>query len=355
MSISISQSLSDKISSFSLLCAAMVVGIHVAEFQEHGTMMWWWSRIGHYGVFLIAVPFFFAVSGFFLAGHFKENGWWRRGCLKRVRSLLIPYVIWSSVAVIMTLGMVLGANILHGRGLSANIPISWEWWALAFGFNPFIYPGVVPLWYLRTLMIFVLISPLLYQTVKLFGAKTLIVIYVVCGTVIVFASGRFQLFMRYTFSLNGLFFFVLGMIIRLGEYKLESKNKLIHWAALVLGAAVLGFSICFCEIETRAFFFVRMIYVPLFLYAAWNLLPMVKLPGWLSSVAFPIFLLHVLVWRLLGAIDMATHQYYFAFLRPESFYAWGVKWIVGFGGSLMLALLLRRLFPRFAKIAFGGR
>ena len=51
-------SISEKVKSFSLLCAAMVVGIHVADQQPEGTAMWWWSRIGHYGVFLIAVPFF---------------------------------------------------------------------------------------------------------------------------------------------------------------------------------------------------------------------------------------------------------------------------------------------------------
>ena len=146
MSISISQSLSDKISSFSLLCAAMVVGIHVAGFQEHGTVMWWWSRIGHYGVFLIAVPFFFAASGFFLAGHVGEIGWWWRECVKRIRSLLVPFVLWSGVAVLMSLAMMFAANIMHGRGLVTNFPTSWKWWALSFGVNPFIYPGVVPLW-----------------------------------------------------------------------------------------------------------------------------------------------------------------------------------------------------------------
>ena len=352
---SIPKRLSDKISSFALFCAAMVVGIHVAGFQEHGTVMWWWSRIGHFGCFLIAVPFFFAASGFFLAGHFKEEGWWKRECLKRTQSLLVPYVIWSGVAVLMVLGMVLAANVLHGRELSANIPSSWKWWALAFGMNPFCYPAVVPFWYLRTLMMFVVISPLLYQAIKWGGARILVVIYVASGAILVFAGGRFYLFMRYTFSLNGLFFFVLGMVMRLGECTLESRNRLLPLASLFFGIVALGCSILFCEVETRLFSLLRMVYVPLFLFAMWNLLPSVKLPRWLSSAAFPIYLLHVLVWRLLGAIEMAAHRHCFVFLRPEDFYGWGIKWIVGFGGSLMLALLLRRKLPRFASIAFGGR
>lgn len=145
------------------------------------------------------------------------------------------------------------------------------------------------------------------------------------------------------------------MIIRLGEYKLETRNQLIPWGALVLGVVALACSIRFCEVETRAFSIVRMIYAPLFLFAIWNLFPTVKLPPWLSSAAFPIFLLHVLVWRILGAIELATKIRCFGFLRPESLSAWGVKWAIGFGGSLMLTLMLRRMCPRFAGIVFGGR
>ena len=347
--------ISEKVKSFSLLCAAMVVGIHVADQQELGTAMWWLSRIGHYGVFLIAVPFFFTASGYFLAKHCSEAGWWCRECRKRVRSLLVPYLVWSAVAVLLTIGMIAGANMVHGRELLQNIPCSWKWWARAFGINPFCYPGMVPLWYLRTLMIFVFVSPLLYIAVKRGGAKILLIIYVASCAVGLFAYGHLYLFMRYTFQLNGMFYFVLGMIVRLRGYDVEMKSWIMPFISLLFGIVVLGYSICSFEVGTRTFEVVRLIFVPLFLFALWNLLPLVKLPQWLTSTAFPIFLLHTLVWRFLGAVSCATKTHIFAFLDPDGLCQWAIKWMVGFCGSLMLAVCMRKMFPKVAAIAFGGR
>ena len=171
----ISEELSHKISFASLLCAAMVVGIHVDGYQIPWSGMWLWNRFGHNGVFLIAVPFFFTVSGFMLAGHYAcldsdsrlfDWGVWRDECVKRIRSLLVPYLIWCSAAVLLACVPAIAANLLHGRDLLANTPSGWRWWTIAYGLYPFTYPNVVPLWYLRTLMILVFISPLLYLTVK---------------------------------------------------------------------------------------------------------------------------------------------------------------------------------------------
>lgn len=346
--------LSEKIKSFALLCTAMVVGIHVAGYQEHGTVMWWWSRIGHCGVFLIAVPFFFTASGFFLAGHFVEFGWWRRECLKRIRSLLIPYVIWSVVAIVLKISIIVAVNFAHGRGLLENMPTSWRWWTRAFGVYPFCYPEVVPLWYLRTLMIFVFISPLLYCAVKWVGWRILLVIYLAHGVIGVSDGDRFHLFMHYTFTCCGLSFFILGMILRIGEYAVEAKGKMIPIVSLLMGILVLVVSFV-VSVESRWFLIARMAFIPLFLYSLWNLMPTIKLPTWLCSAAFSIFLMHVLVWRLIGAVELAMHANCFGFLRPSNMVDWGVKWIVGFGGALALSVVLRKAFPKFACIAFGGR
>ena len=58
----VSGPLSEKIRSFSFLCAGMVVGIHVSGMDGSGNLLWFWNRVGHYGIFLIAVPFFFLVN-----------------------------------------------------------------------------------------------------------------------------------------------------------------------------------------------------------------------------------------------------------------------------------------------------
>ena len=158
----VSSYISAKIKFFSLLCAGMVVGIHVSGIEEQWSVMWWWSRIGHYGIFLIAVPFFFVSSGYFIAGHFNEDGWWLREVRKRCKSLFVPFVIWSVVAVLLMVGKSFCANVLQGRDLLSNISNDFNFWLKAFGLYPFAYPELVPLWFIRSLMIFVFISPLLY-------------------------------------------------------------------------------------------------------------------------------------------------------------------------------------------------
>ena len=87
-----------KVSNASFFAALMVVAIHTSGREpwtiENGTALWWLEAIGHCGVFGIAVPFFFICSGYFLARHMEECGWWRRECIKRARTLLAPYVFW---------------------------------------------------------------------------------------------------------------------------------------------------------------------------------------------------------------------------------------------------------------------
>lgn len=86
----ISSETSRKISNIGLLCALMVVCIHTPWPLKMPSL-----AIVHFlrrGIGQMAVPFFFAVSGVFLAAHFKESDWYKRELAKRVRTLLLPYV-----------------------------------------------------------------------------------------------------------------------------------------------------------------------------------------------------------------------------------------------------------------------
>ena len=203
-------------------------------------------------------------------------------------------------------------------------------------------------------MIFVLVSPLLYCLEK-WGAWILMVIYLLQGIVCASDDDRFHLFMRYTFTLGGLSFFYLGMVMRGRGWTFEAGNKKNCVIAFLIGITVLCLSLLIPDVESRSFLICRMIFVPMFLFSLWNLLPTIKLPSWLSSMSFPIFILHILVWRLFGIVESVTHTKSFSFLRPEDMFDWGVKWAIGFCGPILFALSFRKIFPRFARVAFGGR
>ena len=65
---------SNKIRNTGILCAFLVVIIHCRPNFEAGTIGWWVKEFLENGFTHIAVPFFFAVSGFFLAKELDDGG-----------------------------------------------------------------------------------------------------------------------------------------------------------------------------------------------------------------------------------------------------------------------------------------
>lgn len=108
------------------------------------------------------VSFFFVVSGYFLMKHFQGDiySWWKESILKRLKTLMIPYVVWC------TLGLT-GANVLSQYGLISLGPIA----------NP-------PLWYVKFLFVFCLISPLIILFVRKLRSPILIPAIVVVNLIV---------------------------------------------------------------------------------------------------------------------------------------------------------------------------
>lgn len=172
----ISKKSSGKIANGGIIAAAMVVGIHVFKCDEVGMFLWWWDRLISHGIFLIAVPFFFVCSGYFLCRHYVNGSVvavWRVEMRKRVKSLLVPFVIWSIIGICLyqLLPARIVANLAHGRDLFANFPDGWRFWARGFGIYPYAHPLVVPLWYVRSLLIFVVLSPILFKLIEKWGGR----------------------------------------------------------------------------------------------------------------------------------------------------------------------------------------
>jgi len=213
----ISSSLSERFAAMSLFCACLIVFFHATPAPDKGSFNWWFFHIfGREGICCIAVPYFFACSGYFLAGHYGDEKWWLNEVVKRIKSLVVPFYIWMAV------GIVFGIIVSHVKQQFLHIEVSdaflslphWEKLVLYSGLHPFRDIGV--LWYVRTLFLFVLASPVIFFFLRwplstacgLFGAHlATCYLFSVSDLDIYFLLDRF-------FSVRGVLYFFIGAALR---------------------------------------------------------------------------------------------------------------------------------------------
>lgn len=275
-----------------------------------------------------ALSFFFAVSGYFLARRHGEPGWWRMAICKRIGTIAVPYCVWQLVS-----GVV--AYCVEGR---------WTLRPGGFGLNPFVHPHLVPLWYLRNLMLLVVVSPILFWCLKRWGRWFVAILLAVwlserglVGLCPPSASLRLNGLLQATFSLQGLFAFGFGACLA--------------WRPMTLGrrAGV------WCGVAALALVFMRFALnvstpidwlIPtscLVLAFAWTHVPPSRLPGFIAHSVFPIYLMHGIVLNVLCrafAYDRATPL---------------VELLAAVGVPVASSALLHRFAPRVARVVFGGR
>ena len=318
---------SNKFRNLSFVAACLVVYRHLGVVTAHQGSSWWFLQLMPEGICQMAVPFFFLASGYFLAQHIDGRGWWRREVGKRVWSILIPYVIWCAFYVVYSMALQAMANIFAHRPFLDNVfradeVLTW------FGLDMTKMPFLTPLWFLRSLFIVVLLSPVIDY------ARRSLPLLVFIGMAYVIDTWIYPVF-----------FFSIGMYLAGGKYHLSRRSGIL---AGVFAAVGLAFKI---ELALRGVAFPNwaepVIDINLIAFF-WTIVSDREWPKVLTSNAFPIYLLH---WPLLFI--------YAAFIPNTVALGNGfqmfVKGMVGICGSLAVAVMMRKLLPGLSKYAFGGR
>ena len=310
-----------------LLCAALVVSIHIGRCNVVGSAAWYFGEIVSNGIARIAMPFFFFASGYFLAVHVGEDGWWRNALKKRVLSLLVPFVLWNGIYLVFL-----------RFGIEGNV-VSW------FGLNPLRLPALFVLWYVRALILLVLVSPVIVFALHKTRGWILAVMWIVY---FIFVPGDevsptdWQMFFKWSFSLLGLFYFSLGCWARNCRWKgCEWKSTVF---AMVLGVLFLSVRLWIRYAGVALPVSPRPAMVFCLFVGVFSVMTCRPMPKFLAGVAFPIYVLHVFVralpWR---------------FLNSDSIWKLMTTWMITVAGSIAVAVVFRKLCPRGASIAFGGR
>ena len=158
------------------------------------------------GLCRIAVPIFFFISGylFFVRLEHWDTKAWVGKLKKRVKTLLVPYLLWNIIAFLMLLAIDCGKMMIKNcppqfqdlQSLFCNAGGLRLFWDAKSG-----YPLNDPLWFIRNLLVFVTVAPIIFlflKKLKIMGLSLLYIAYQLCqGTIAVL-------------WLEGLFFFSFG-------------------------------------------------------------------------------------------------------------------------------------------------
>lgn len=356
--IHIDDKLNSKIRNMSIVCALMVVVMHCRPQLEMGTFAWWIKQFMEYEVTYIAVPFFFLLSGFLLAGKYGSgvsflDNTHKREIRKRIKSLLVPYFVWMITWFVFTRSISCISAMLHGVDVGNPIPTSIGGWLYAFGLCPFGLTNLTVLWYVRDLMVLVLISPLLFGCLRKFGFHSLILIFGFYSFLFpwperVFKAGGYVdgLFWNGVFSLVGIFWFVLGMAIRDEIVRFE-RRKFYRYAALM-------FAILFIAMRAICVYYGNQLYkvfgflsVPFTMYFVWDIMPSKQWVSWLCTNAFPVYLIHKFVLTIISIV--------MSFWTLPMLAGYFLRAAMASVLSVIIAVGMRKWTPRISSVAFGGR
>ena len=235
---------SEKIKIISFISIILVVFLHAynlgfapetAAAISNKTWNWFIQDLISYGITRIAVPLFFLFSGFWF--FYKATGKSQEfsdKIKKRFFTLFIPFLFWSlfGIAFYFTLQSLPQFEKFFSKELVKDYTA--EMWLVKI----FIHPIPYQLWFIRDLMLLVLLSPLLYYALKYLGRIFLAVVLALW----------FCHIDDFHNSIEALLFFGTGGFIGLYREDLLSKTAstgkatilVLLWISLLVIKSVLG-------------------------------------------------------------------------------------------------------------------
>ena len=338
--------------------ALFIVLIHSAPVPERGTWQWWLVEfLGRDGVCRIAVPYFFLVGGFFLAGHICEKRWWFREVQKRLISLVIPYFLWIIIGLCVNFFFYVGIQ-LYGMSCGFANPFyrPFHLWLInTLGFNPF-QNEIGILWFVRDLFVLVIIAPLLIfllkRTGRFFLLALIFIVYCFVSVLQVNVDKRVYNLFEYFISVRGLLYFTIGLVLRYIHFQ-DMSSAFTKLGVLLIGCLMVLIKITFIALGyLRIATILDVIMVPILGSGMFIALEHVTLPSWMIGKAFPIYLLHqtfllfsIVIITLLGFRDMMN----------ASIVIWLIRFTFAVTLSFWVSIFIRNYMPTVSKLLFGGR
>jgi len=315
------------------------------------------------GIFRFRIPMLFIISGFLFALHDQKP--YKQRTNKRLRTLLLPYLIWSAIGIIFTLIL---ESFPVGRELVSSSHIvqiddtrqllhDYHWYELLFRW--ILIPVPYQLWFIRVLLIYNIAYPAIRWCVTNRTGRWIffsVAILMWMGTMgFVFFEGE------------GLLFFSLGVWMQKTGFSIEDPGRWFRplwWGVAFVMLAAIKTILAFNGQDylgnalTPILIILHKSVILSGLIACWfGLNPLVrwcmnrKWFAWLSAFAFIIYAMHAplvayLINPILALLGPLPGTHILAFiLLPLSVIAL----------SISTGALLRRISPKVYGLLTGGR
>ena len=214
-------------------------------------------RLFSWGLCTLAVPTFFMFSGYYFFTRLQEWNYviyWSK-IKKRAKTLLLPYILWISIAFLLSfaIGVIVnggGHNSIFNELINSLREHGWLrifWDTNRIGENPdklnniigipmhHMNPYVSPLWFIRDLMVVMVLSPIVYvfcEKLKLYGLLAVAVLLSL--NIWIPIEG---------FSATAFFFFSLGAYFQIHKRSFLLDFRRIEWLSYVLTSIFLIISL----------------------------------------------------------------------------------------------------------------
>lgn len=319
----------------------------------------------------ISVPLFFVISGYLFFYKTDFDGQvYKRKLKSRFRSLMVPYLLWNLIILLALIAKTLPifSFIFHNSG---NVEIHLT---LARIFNTFffydgtngvlVYPDMGipvetpipingPLWYVRDLMVMIVLSPLVYWLIK----KTKFWLIITIGVVLYVVGRDFLPNYKYVSLLIGyLFFFSWGAYYSINKKDLITQmRKFKYVAPLFIPATFMNLFTVDTEYN-KYIFFPFILTSTIFLIVTVSYLiekDKIHINKTLANSAFFVYAMHALIIVDLGKVlFVGLHLTDTPVVMMILFLSVP---LITFGICLLTYLIVNRFAPKVCSLLNGGR
>jgi surface polysaccharide O-acyltransferase-like enzyme len=346
--------LSDKFKGISFLLIILVVFLHANNLNtgnlDHKGYSFFIQNFLSDGIARIAVPLFFGISGYLF--FFKLQGTaseFLTKYKKRFSTLFIPYLFWSLWGLLLFYTL---QNLPQSRAFFNHELIN-DYTLPKFLRTIFLNPLPYQLWFIRDLMVLVLISPGIFYLVKYLKNIILALLFVcwLYGVRFVIVSNESILFFTIGAYINRYYSQILNV-----HFSRKYLYLTMIWILLVTCTTVLS------QVEMRntlLFFAINKAGVLFGILAAWSLYDMAFLKKDFQSITFhPLLPFTFFIYASHEPILTIVKKGLLSLTGKQEFITLAVYFVTIFITitiSLIAGYLVRLIIPRFYSLVTGGR